>query len=797
MSSASPVSSRSTYDEETEYLMNPAANASQACETRRQTTTELMMQQQAQTLYTANGAVTEGMTMGHAVRVPQALQAATRRTMLDVLTQLRRQKENAVVSCAGASLAVRPSHNTRTELDSRGSMTATDAAAPPLLPGTTQVEVNDASILQPDLSRSLRHLMPSHRALPGGLKGQHEQSMNEDSISDFDDDSDVGGGPEQLPQRSSLERLAASGRSPQRPSWASAVSEESTRRHTEHQRNWVKLFASDDPQQGEVDGDAELNTAMPAAKATSAPRTSTKSHRRSAGSFQSLWTEAEDESRQTTGSRTSLATLLNEAEARDEEACAQPVTNAGCASTAYERLRRFTDVLDAEEAEDTRVASRHSLGKPAFLTMLPRNGGGASVSAAFAVLQGAAKRVGGRGGTNAVLKQLSENPTSARVVAYLTRSFEDWKLDAALIRRVDEDDEPHKLSSSGPISLASSGVQLKLLVKVVESAFSLYCLRCEVVWADAQTSKELSCAAHVAEVIQSVREARGGVQEAEVEEGAGHRVPIAPATWTVVLTTAAFRSIPVVVGRHLYLARPFFSYPAIRAIVASLNVTSDAAVQRVQPTTHRQRRPRDADASEAQTGACAPSGDPCGEEISVGATTPERASRPSASLAAVSPFRAYDPFVNPPINLFRKTSAALGSSATMSQGALQRSCSTPRKTTVNLGGDARGQLVASRSQVVVSDPIGTHFPRGPGEEWDVPLEVLLALCPPRKRKSSSAAGTGGGAEKNTSVTPGGIRNGALSPALSSPSSIEVEELSPSLKPKREGGSRCDRILFSD
>ncbi|ESL06102.1 hypothetical protein TRSC58_06229 [Trypanosoma rangeli SC58] len=798
MSAPSPVSSRSTYDEETENLMSPVANASQTDESPRQETTKPITQKLSQAPYAVNRTVTEVTTMGHAVRVPQALRAATRRTMLDVLTQLRHQKDNDAVGCPGACLTVRPLCNTRTELNNNGILTVTDAAAPSLLPNTTQVETNKTNTLHSDHSRSLRYLMPSYRAMSGGLEGQHEQAMNEDNISDFDDDSDDGGRPGQLPQRGSLERLSTANRSPQRRSWDSTVSEENTRRYTEHHRAWVRLFELDDPELEEQGGGAEQTTVLPTAKGTPAPRTSTNYSCSSAGLFQGLWTEAEDGSRQTTGSRTSLATLLNEAETRDEEACAQSVTVAGCVSNTDERLRHFTDMLPAEEAKDNHMPSRHSFGKPMFFTTIPTNGGGASVSAAFAVLQGATKRVVGRGGINAVLKQLSENPTSARVVAYLTHSFEDWKLDAALIRRADEEAKSHDLASVGPSLLESSGVQLKLLVKMVENAFSLYCIRCEVVWADAQTSRELCFGARATDVMKSVREQQGDEQEGGgVEEGVGHNASTAAATWTVVLTTAAFRSTPVVVGRHLYLARPFFCYPAICAIVASLNVTSDAAVQKVHPTTRRQRRPRDSDTSEAHTGGLAQSGgDPCGEEISFGATTPERASRPSVSLTAVSPFRAYDPFVNPPTNLFRKNTAALGSSTTIPQGSLQRSASTPRKTTVNLEGDARGRLVAAQSQVVTSDPIGMYFPRGPGEEWDVPLEILLALCPPRQRTSSKGPGTDASETKNISVTPGRICSRDFS-SLSSPSSIDVAASSPALRSRPEGENRCDSILLND
>ncbi|RNF02589.1 hypothetical protein TraAM80_06289 [Trypanosoma rangeli] len=799
MSTLSSVSSRSTYDEETEHLMNPVANASQADESLCQETTEPMTQKLSQAPYAVNRTVTEVTTMGHAVRVPQALRAATRRTMLDVITQLRRQKDKDAASFPGACLTLQPSCNTRTELDNSGILAVTDAAAPSLLSNTTQMVTSKTNTLHSDLSRSLRHLIPSYRAMSGGLEGQHEQAINEDNISDFDDDNEVGERPCQLPQRGSLERLSTAGRLPQRRSYDSTVSEENTRRYTEHHRAWVRLFELDDSQLEEQVGGAEQTTVLPAAKGTPAPRTSTNYSCPSAGVVQSFLTEAEDELRQTTGSRTSLATLLSEAETRDEEACAQSVTVAGCVSNTDERLRRFTDMLPAEEAKDNHMPSRRSLGKPVFFTTIPTNGGGASVSAAFALLQGAAKRVVGRGGINAVLKQLSENPTSARVVAYLAHSFEDWKLDAALIHRADEETEPHDVASVGPSLLESSGVQLKLLVKMVENAFSLYCVRCEVVWADAQTSRELCCDPGAADVIKSVREQQGDEQEGGgVEEVVGHNASTAAAIWTVVLTTAAFRSTPVVVGRHLYLARPFFCYPAICAIVASLNVTSDAAVQKAHSITRRQRRPRDADTLEAHTGGRAQGGgDPCGEEMSVGATTPQRACRSSASLTAVSPFRAYDPFVNPPTNLFRKNTAALGSSTTISQGLLQRSASTPRKTTVNLEGDARGRLVAARSQVVVtSDPIGMHFPRGPGEEWDVPLEILLSLCPPRQRTGSKELGTDGSETNNPSVTPRRICNKESS-SLSSPSSIDVAASSRALMSQPEGENRCDRILLND
>ncbi|EKF31465.1 hypothetical protein MOQ_004694 [Trypanosoma cruzi marinkellei] len=780
MSTASPVSSRSTYDEEMECLMNPAADATQAEKTPRQKPTELMSQKRSQTHYAVNTAVTEAMTMEHAVRVPQALQAATRRTMLDVLTRMRRQKENDLSKYSGDYLAEKPLYGGLTELKTHDNLTVTDEAASFLLANTTNMGANNASTLNSGLSRSLRHLMPSHRGLPGELEPQqytHEQIMREDSISDFDDDNNVGGCQRQVPQRASMGRNSEDGHFMQRHSWNSAVSEEATRRHTVHQRTWAKLFGCDDLQQEELTGHEDPTTMLSSEKCTRAPRTSTKSSRPSAGSIKGLWTESEGGPRQTTGSRTSLATLLNEAEARDDEAYARSVAAAVSASNSDGKSCRFPDLLANEEAEESRMPSCHLVGKPMFSTRLPTHGSSPSVPTAFAVLHGATKRVGSRGGTSAVLKQLSENPISARVVAYLTRSFEDWKLDAALIRRANEENEPHDLSLSGPSLLETSGVQLKLLVNVVESAFSLYCIRCEVVWADAQASKELFCDAHTADgmiqIQKGYEEGGGGGNEA----GVGHNVKRPPVTWTVVLTAATFRAIPIVVGSHLYLARPFFCYPSIRAIVASLNITSDAAVQRLQPTARRQRRPRDAELSEPQTGGRAQSGEFCGEVLSFGATTPERRNRPSASLTGVSPFRAYDPFFNPPTNLCCKNTVALGPSNSMSQGSLRRSASMPRKTTMNLEGDACGQVSASRSQMVAHDVIGAQFPRGPGEEWDVPLEVLVALCPPRKRTNSGEPEAHGRRTNNPSLTPQRTCNEKYSP-LSSLSSIDVEKPSP-------------------
>ncbi|EKG02969.1 hypothetical protein TCSYLVIO_005990 [Trypanosoma cruzi] len=789
MSTASPVSSRSTYDEEMEFLMNPVAAASQAEETPRQKSTELMSQEQSQTHYAVNRAVTEAMTMEYAVRVPHALQAATRRTMLDVLTKMRRQKQNDLANCSEEYLAENPLCNGLTEEKPHDNLTVTDEAASFLLADTTNMGANNASTLKSGLSRSLRHLMPSHRALPGELEPQqytHEQSMREDSISDFDDDNNVGGCLRQVPQRVLMERHSEDGRFLQRHSWNSAVSEEATRRHTEHKRTWAKLFDCDDLHQEELTGHEDRTTMLPAEKCTRASRTSTKSSRPSASSFKGLWTESEGGPRQTTGSRTSLATLINEAEAKDDEAYAQSLAAAVSASNSDGKSCRFTDVLANEEAEEGCMPSCHLVGKPMFSTRLPTHGSSPSVPTAFAVLHGSTRRVGSRGGTSAVLKQLSENPISARVVAYLTRSFEDWKLDAALIRRANEEEEPHNLSFSGPSLLETSGVQLKLLVKVVESAFSLYCIRCEVVWADAQASKELFFDAHTADSMISIQkeheEGEGGGNEA----GVGHKMKKPPVTWTVVLTAATFRAIPIVVGSHLYLARPFFCYSSIRVIVASLNITSDAAVQRLQPTTRRQRRPRDADSSEPQTGGRAQSGEFCGEELSFGATTPERRNRPSASLTGVSPFRAYDPFVNPPTNLFCKNSVALGPSNPVSERILRRSTSMPRTTTMNLEGDACGQLLASRSQMVAHDVIGAQFPRGPGEEWDVPLEVLVALCPPRKRTSSGEPEAHRRRTNNLSLTPQRTCNEKYSP-LSSLSSIDVEEPSPLAETQARGG----------
>lgn len=215
---------------------------------------------------------------------------------------------------------------------------------------------------------------------------------------------------------------------------------------------------------------------------------------------------------------------------------------------------------------------------------------------------------------------LKQNPTALAVVKYLCERFERWRpFDASLRGDADaacdagdssrrcvgsqvkasseKGDEEEKASArhhpTSPVvahlgdTSNESGVEVKSCVRYVEAAFNVAVVRGTVVWCSEKAHARLGT--------EERKPADSPLHEQQQQQqqqpqclsnlscvgfpsagGAGDGEEVA---WSFLFPEPALMQVTVTVGEHLYLAEPYFVYPAQRLVVASYNFTTDAVVR--------------------------------------------------------------------------------------------------------------------------------------------------------------------------------------------------------------------------
>nr|CCC94574.1 unnamed protein product [Trypanosoma congolense IL3000] len=620
--------------------------------------------------------VTDTMTMGSAVRVPQALRGATRRTMFDVFGYLNTVTHNsdgeggsAVPGNAQEEVASQRAHPV-CSLGSaaRGSASGEEAVSHP----------------SRDLTRSLLHLLPSRCDEKGRGQKSPRQRMQEEveSVSDFDDTDETGSdqpsGPGMLPSEVETEANTVVSGSQQ----------------------WV--FSHDELYRSKLQETVEV----PVRKGVEHVTPSASARSRGKGG-PPVWEALENadcgEQARCAPGRKSLTTLLGMMETimHDESRAAASTVSDAKGGKADEGERSTVEALVAE-GFDIRFPTTNSSAVP----VPPRK----------------------RARADTALKRLTDNPTAVIVDVYLTHSSGQWKLgrnagcsssEGAVARTSD-----NVLSDSLAPMNAPSGVQLSFLVQKVENVFSLFILRGTIVWMDDKASED-------------IRKANSPSRAGRLPEGEPQQQK--SDIWSVVLTADIFRASPVVSGEHVYLGRPFFVFASVSTIIASFNVTTDATMRlqgaqcsrgvglcedsrangSVRPSGHGESHALldtttpDRTSKLAQTYRGDPSPfwayDPFVYKVS-------NWSHKSGSRDVVR------------VQTENSASPRQGCHPTQRPPAIQSGPGSPAAPSGETASD-------STQAYAVWDPMGEGFPRGPGEEWDVSTEVLQFV---RCRISSGA-----------------------------------------------------------
>ncbi|CCW64709.1 unnamed protein product [Phytomonas sp. EM1] len=181
-------------------------------------------------------------------------------------------------------------------------------------------------------------------------------------------------------------------------------------------------------------------------------------------------------------------------------------------------------------------------------------------------------------------------------------------------------------------------------------------------------------------------------------------------SWTLVIPDTVLRAFPLLTNHYVYVAKPFFVYPDLRCILCSYNITSEglvaehcAAYESAVEATRGSfpSKPRGSSKPTGEGGETVEGSFPVvnptqgkgrvSSRLSVGVSPSRAGEKPPPSLAITPSKDLYDPLAYP---IFGR--------------GLQSSEKDP--------GDAAAW-----------DPLGGGFPRGPGAEWEIPLEVLRAL----------------------------------------------------------------------
>ncbi|KAG8345263.1 hypothetical protein ERJ75_000960400 [Trypanosoma vivax] len=629
--------------------------------------------------------VSESMTMGQAVRVPSALQCATRRTMLDALIYWQSVNQ---AQDDNKTIEMRVSNSLCHARDAVDASNREKTPSPPSIQGDSEAGKS--------LSCDLWHIAPTSRPGAVDLVLQFEDE-GVGFISDPDESGSGDEGTRRWLCAEAIKTCATGTACPSQRLQNQAMELEDVKSsRVSRKRTIEELFNCERSSAVSESNAVEMVSLRYPAKSVKGSLSLKHRCRADVGC---------GEARRSVTEQISIAAILSQVNAHTVTATGDLGTSVPGSSPVVtavdeekEGRRSLVDVLQFGNKSDA-ISSRCAYGKPL-------------VAASVARRLGAGTK---RGQTN--------NPTSNRVYRYLANAFETWTLECKTFD-TETNSTPLELKSvsrSTTFQHDTYGVQLKFLVGSVESTFSLYCLRGQVVWADSMTQCEL-CGDKATILIDTNDEMPEGWQGSEGQ--------IAPSlTWTVVITPSTFRSTSIMVGEHIYLGRPFFVFPSIRVIVASLNVTCDAAVRRCGEDS-RNDQAHDADLSEQRRPDCA---DCClkqGNNESLNERTPNRSHNATVQHAEHSSFRTYDPFVKQrfsnlcsndpfstsPISLFNTLSGGRGR-----QTIAASQMRTTGIQTVDTVEEEKLTLCA-----IAYDPLGEGFPRGPGEEWGIPLEVLLA-----------------------------------------------------------------------
>lgn len=687
----------------------------------------------------------------NAVTVPQALQRAGRRTLLDLLVAAKHRREGAVAGNGHANAGA-PQSVVRSGAK-EGPPPAEDAEQPT------------------DLSRRLKHLLPSHltkqhRQAAEALKRQ--QAVQGLDISDFSSD-----GYEQPPREPvssptprEVAPQAAGGSGPPRRTVDSLI--DCTRPHHTYRR---------------TAGMTPHGTPRPTPKTSAGYRSITDILE---GCSMQPATPPRGRRGPPVDSNLFGATQASPMPNRGawlEGLLGHENTSNLMAWEAEQRLLVQDNALlwngssgdreDVEE-EDLGTPGVHRdpgyLGKPYQLTLASMaarcitasgsgvGGRGAPHTSSMAVFDPLSPPKllceGGRGSSGnsrkaASLNHLAHNHTALHVVQYLQHSFDAWQLNGSFLAgstapAEDEEQPSHRKGSlqrggngslshgtfqSPPEELApsgsseKSGVDLMLRVAQVEGSYGLTRVLGEITWVSPRVRGRVFTDNRPFSEIPDESCPGGGTQD--------H----VPTTWSIILNVHVAEAVPLRVGQHLYLAEPFSCYPTLRTILASYTVTSDeliryacevykAAVERAQERRrHRKARVQKSEERQEQH-QLSRSGD---SETAALITATRPSQRPpdgSSAHGPITPFRGalYDPLS---LALDPTTAPTKGRPQPLSDAHQQR------------GGPATGShldaTVAPESAtnnaptVRSSDAIGGDFPRGPGPEWDVPVEVLQLL----------------------------------------------------------------------
>lgn len=339
----------------------------------------------------------------------------------------------------------------------------------------------------------------------------------------------------------------------------------------------------------------------------------------------------------------------------------------------------------------------------------------------------------GRAKGSAAIRRLAGNPTAERVIAYLTRSFNEWKLSRSLSHAPKRNDETYPItgatcSSAMPQGSGTVRVHLGFLVSKVECAFSLYMLRGRIVWADEKVKREIE-SDNFRSCFTGLRSDEQGDFLEQQQRGIATNIE-----WTIVLTTDAFRPNVVSSGKNIYLSRPFFVYPAAHVIVSSLNITTDAAQMPNGQHTKRHRSRSGDGFGESCSDKNRNHTDHAKGAATTDTITPDRRHTVSHAFSTdPSPSWVYDPLVREVKNR-TPTGSSHGMICGREQGRTTVMRLGPHIGLHPCGEGADSTTKPSHSAAsdalhtdVENDPVGAGFPRGPGEEWEVPLELLLSL----------------------------------------------------------------------